>query len=64
MDRRVGRLISEDPEIGGVEVPQTLHRYMYAGDDPVDVTDPSGVLMRYDQKLWIERVSKAAYPSG
>ena len=28
--------------------PTSLNRYLYAGDDPVNVTDPSGMSTKYD----------------
>ncbi|MBN9425418.1 MAG: PASTA domain-containing protein [Burkholderiales bacterium] len=37
-----GRFISTDPFMGYAESPITLHRYLYAGADPVNNRDPSG----------------------
>jgi RHS repeat-associated protein len=37
-----GRFISQDPFSGYEKDPITLHRYLYAGDDPVDMVDPGG----------------------
>jgi RHS repeat-associated protein len=37
-----GRFIGQDTEEGYSESPITLHRYLYAGDDPVNFIDPSG----------------------
>src|SRR5260221_9701750 len=31
-----------DPFEGYVDAPETLHPYLYAGDDPVGARDPSG----------------------
>ena len=42
---RYGRFMSTDPLGGSVGVPQSLNRYAYAGDDPVNYVDPSGLLM-------------------
>lgn len=37
-----GRFMSRDPEDGDVTDPATLHKYVYANDDPVDLSDPTG----------------------
>jgi RHS repeat-associated protein len=37
-----GRFLSRDPEDGKPIDPKTLHKYLYAGGDPVNGRDPSG----------------------
>jgi RHS repeat-associated protein len=37
-----GRFLSRDPEAGDPTDPQSLHKYLYAGGDPVNRIDPSG----------------------
>jgi RHS repeat-associated protein len=37
-----GRFMSRDPEDGKVKEPATLHKYLYAGGDPVNRIDPRG----------------------
>jgi RHS repeat-associated protein len=37
-----GRFMSRDPESGDQFDPKNLHKYLYAGGDPVDAVDPSG----------------------
>jgi RHS repeat-associated protein len=37
-----GRFISRDPEDGKVNDPASLHKYLYAGGDPVNGIDPNG----------------------
>jgi RHS repeat-associated protein len=37
-----GRFLSRDPEAGKPADPKTLHKYLYAGGDPVNRIDPSG----------------------
>lgn len=37
-----GRFMSRDPNEGFRWLPTTLHKYLYAGGDPVNLTDPSG----------------------
>ena len=42
MDPNVGSFIGMDPFAGLMFEPMTLHRYLYAGMDPVNKIDPSG----------------------
>jgi RHS repeat-associated protein len=37
-----GRFLSRDPEDGKPLDPKTLHKYLYAGGDPVNAMDPTG----------------------
>lgn len=37
-----GRFLSRDPEGGKPIDPKTLHKYLYAGGDPVNAKDPNG----------------------
>ena len=37
-----GRFLSRDPEDGDETDPKTLHKYLYASGDPVNMTDPTG----------------------
>jgi RHS repeat-associated protein len=37
-----GRFMSRDPENGKAIDPKTLHKYLYAGGDPVNMKDPTG----------------------
>jgi len=39
---QTGRFMSRDPEEGNVKDPATLHKYLYAGGDPVNAFDPTG----------------------
>lgn len=41
-DAAIGRWSQQDPLRGQLNDPTSLNRYLYAGDDPVNVTDPSG----------------------
>jgi RHS repeat-associated protein len=38
-----GRFLSPDPLGGHMEDPQTLNRYAYAGNNPITLTDPTGL---------------------
>lgn len=42
---QTGRFMSRDPEDANPFDPKTLHRYLYAGGDPVNATDPTGRLV-------------------
>jgi RHS repeat-associated protein len=37
-----GRFMSRDPEDGYAKDPASLHKYLYAGGDPVNMIDPTG----------------------
>jgi RHS repeat-associated protein len=37
-----GRFLSNDPEEGEAKDPKTLHKYLYAGGDPMNRIDPTG----------------------
>jgi RHS repeat-associated protein len=39
---QTGRFMSRDPNAGRIAVPATLHKYLFAGGDPVNGMDPSG----------------------
>ena len=41
-DPKTGRFLSHDPELGKSKEPTSLHRYVYASNDPVNRIDPSG----------------------
>ena len=38
----LGRFVSEDPFDGIISLPISLNRYQYAGNDPINASDPSG----------------------
>jgi len=37
-----GRFLTRDPADGEIEIPQTLHKYLYVGGNPVRFADPTG----------------------
>jgi len=39
---RIGRFTSVDPVFGQLDRPETLHRYIFGANDPVNRVDPSG----------------------
>lgn len=42
-NQRIGRFMSVDPMAGDIRDPQTLNRYAYVRNNPVNLTDPSGL---------------------
>jgi hypothetical protein len=42
MNPLTGRFLSRDPEDGIPTDPSTLHKYNYAGGDPINLADPTG----------------------
>lgn len=42
-DPSLGRFTTRDSFAGRAQSPRTLHRYLYAGDDPVNAIDPTGL---------------------
>jgi hypothetical protein len=42
MNPVTGRFMSRDPEGGKAKDPASLHKYLYAGGDPVNAMDPTG----------------------
>jgi RHS repeat-associated protein len=57
-----GRFLSRDPEAGKPVDPKTLHKYLYAGGDPVDSFDPTGrTLFDYEETLARSTAETIAY---
>jgi len=57
MDPSSGRFLSVDPRDCVPQQPRTLHRYIYAGSDPANAVDPSGLqfsIAEVDVSLSIE----------
>ena len=42
-DPSVGRFISKDPSLGFLSSPRSLNKYIYAENNPIAITDPSGL---------------------
>lgn len=47
-DTATGRFTTPDPVLGDLTLPETLHRYVYVKNDPVNLTDPTGATFFYD----------------
>ncbi|RLC76139.1 MAG: hypothetical protein DRJ03_20160 [Chloroflexi bacterium] len=56
-DPTVGRFLTRDTYPALAPVPQSLHRYVYCGNDPVNRTDPSG-------QHWKDRLRERTGRSG
>ncbi len=41
-DQNAGRFMTMDPHLGDPQSPASLHRYLYANNNPVNFTDPTG----------------------
>ncbi len=53
---RIGRFSSPDPIAGSIADPQSLNRYAYVRNDPVDFVDPLGLLCSWninEQGQWV-----------
>jgi hypothetical protein len=46
-DTQLGRFTTRDPVEGIYAYPQTLHKYLYCINDPINLTDPSGKMSAY-----------------
>ena len=46
-----GRFMSRDPENGILKYPASLHKYLYAGSDPVNAMDPTGRAELFEKAL-------------
>ena len=59
-DPTLNRWTQHDAYAGTIASPRTLNRYAYAGDDPVNNTDPSGRIFGYSWDDFTEDVAGAA----
>lgn len=53
MNPATGRFMSRDPIDGDTFQPVTLHKYLYAGGDPINWLDPSGKAAIFEYKFTI-----------
>ena len=57
MDQQTGRFTSMDPFLGSIFEPPTLHRYLYAYQNPVSFTDPLGLFGSADIGVTLSIIS-------
>ncbi len=57
-----GRFLTHDPYIGNPHEPVTLHRYLYAGANPVMYGDPSGEFMSPMETLTVATIIGSVAP--
>jgi uncharacterized protein RhaS with RHS repeats len=50
-DALVGRFISADTYLGDIGNPQSLNRYVYVENDPVNHVDPTG-FSKEEETIW------------
>jgi RHS repeat-associated protein len=48
---RLGRFMTPDPMAGAIQAPQSLNRYAYVTNDPVNLIDPFGLCV-FQWELW------------
>jgi len=63
MNPLTGRFLSRDPEDGYIDVPATLHKYLYAVGDPVNRRDPRGREELGDYEIDVEAGETIAEPA-
>ncbi|MCI0720192.1 MAG: hypothetical protein L0338_14665 [Acidobacteria bacterium] len=51
---RLGRFMTPDPIAGGIGDPQSMNRYAYTRNDPVNFVDPLGLLCVTSVRIWRE----------
>jgi len=52
MNPLTGRFLSRDPEDGELTNPASLHKYLYANSDPVNLNDPTGRATAVLKPVW------------
>jgi RHS repeat-associated protein len=55
----IGRFLSVDPKLGSTGNPQSWNRYAYVGNNPLNLTDPTGESWA-DAKAWFSRTAQSA----
>ena len=58
------RFMSRDPEDGITIDPKTLHKYVYAGGDPVNAMDPRGRALVEEEEIDLSKVQEWEVETG
>ena len=61
-DPAVGRFLQKDPWLGSPYAPLTLNRYGYCVNKPVQMIDPSGMILGEISTLYIEALQSGPNP--
>ena len=59
-----GRFLTRDPANGQMTDPKSLHKYLYAGGDPIDMIDPTGRQDMIEYTLLIAKATTGAFCLG
>jgi len=54
-DQATGRFLSKDPAGGKLSSPVTQNKYVYAGNNPVNAGDPTGMVTNAEMDSWMAR---------
>ena len=60
---RLGRFLTPDPVAGGVTNPQSLNRYAYVQNDPIDLSDPSGAFVAPQLYMQMQNIGAPSFGS-
>jgi len=64
-DPATGRFLSKDPAGGKLSSPVTQNKYTYAGNNPVNAGDPTGMVTNAEMNSWMANVPVTYWtPSG
>jgi len=55
-----GRFLTSDPFAGYIDLPRTLHKYLYVGVDPINFIDPSGLAETTEYRANVVRLRCAS----
>jgi RHS repeat-associated protein len=61
---RLARFMSADPLAGDIADPQSLNRYAYVGNNPINFTDPTGMDPCYDNEGVVDLYRPNCGPGG
>jgi len=63
LDSSVGLFVAADPVYGSIDDPGSLHKYLYANQDPANRTDPTGLTTFLGSGFTIDTLSQLAATS-